>query len=314
MEKSQKIVITGAAGLVGQNLIILLKEQGYTNLVAIDKHEYNTAMLRQLHPEVQIILDDLADPQPATAAAFAGAAVLVQLHAQITGKTREIFDRNNITATAQVLDMARQYQIPYIVHISSSVVISRAGDAYTDTKKAQEKMVVESGIPAVVLRPTLMYGWFDRKHLGWLSRFMAKVPLYPIPGNGQYLRQPLYVRDLCAVILSAIETSHSGEIHNIVGRENVMFIDIIRTIKRIKKLHTLIICIPYGFFRFLLKTYALFSKNPPFTADQLKALCAGDKFPLVPWWETFGTTPTSFTEAMTETLTDPRYKKYVLKR
>ena len=29
--------------------------------------------------------------------------------------------------------------------------------------------------PAVpMLRPTLMFGWFDQKHLGWLSRFMAK--------------------------------------------------------------------------------------------------------------------------------------------
>ena len=34
----RKIVITGAAGLVGQNLVTLLVEQGHTRLVAIDKH------------------------------------------------------------------------------------------------------------------------------------------------------------------------------------------------------------------------------------------------------------------------------------
>ena len=33
--------------------------------------------------------------------------------------------------------------------------------------------ISETGIPCVVLRPTLMFGWFDRKHLGWLSRFMS---------------------------------------------------------------------------------------------------------------------------------------------
>jgi len=31
-----------------------------------------------------------------------------------------------------------------------------------------------------------MFGWFDRKHLGWLSRFMKKVPVFPIPGHGHY--------------------------------------------------------------------------------------------------------------------------------
>ena len=38
MNKSDKIVITGGAGLVGQNLIVRLKQRGFTHLVAIDKH------------------------------------------------------------------------------------------------------------------------------------------------------------------------------------------------------------------------------------------------------------------------------------
>ena len=39
-DKNAKIVITGAAGLVGQNLIVELEAQGYTRLVAIDMHAY----------------------------------------------------------------------------------------------------------------------------------------------------------------------------------------------------------------------------------------------------------------------------------
>jgi uncharacterized protein YbjT (DUF2867 family) len=71
------------------------------------------------------------------------------------------------------------------VHISSSVVNSRAGDFYTESKKAQEKIVVESGLPACLLRPILMFGWFDRKHLGWLARFMQRAPAFPAPGDGR---------------------------------------------------------------------------------------------------------------------------------
>jgi hypothetical protein len=47
-----------------------------------------------------------------------------------------------------------------------------------------------------------MFGWFDRKHLGWLSRFMKKVPVFPIPGHGRYMRQPLYGgRDFANIII-----------------------------------------------------------------------------------------------------------------
>ncbi|RXE27105.1 NAD-dependent epimerase/dehydratase family protein, partial [Xanthomonas perforans] len=48
-DKHAKIVITGAAGLVGQNLIVELEQQGYTQLVAIDKHAHNLQILRELH-------------------------------------------------------------------------------------------------------------------------------------------------------------------------------------------------------------------------------------------------------------------------
>lgn len=311
--KHSKLVLTGAAGLVGQNLIVELKAQGYTNLVAIDKHEYNLDILRRLHPDVHTILADLAE-NGEWAEAFAGAACVVQLHAQITGKYTELFMRNNISATRRVLDATRRHKIPYLVHISSSVVVSVADDDYTNTKKAQEKLVVESGIPHCVLRPTLMFGWFDPKHLGWLSRFMAKTPVFPIPGDGRYMRQPLYERDFCRCIARCIETQPDGDIYDVVGDTRIDYVDIIKTIKQAKQLRTLIVHIPYGLFQFLLRLYAVFSRRPPFTADQLKALTAGDDFKGIDMEKVFGFRQTPFTDAVRESYCDPRYSSIVLKR
>ena len=55
-----KIALTGAAGLVGQNLIPRLKARGYTSIVALDKHKANVATLRRLHPDISVIETDLA--------------------------------------------------------------------------------------------------------------------------------------------------------------------------------------------------------------------------------------------------------------
>lgn len=313
MDKNAKLVLTGAAGLVGQNLLVELASREYRNLVAIDKHGYNLGILQQLHPDVHCVLGDLAEPGD-WEKEFAGAACVVQLHAQITGKHSDLFVRNNIEATRRVLNAMHAHAIPYLVHISSSVVVSVADDDYTNTKKAQEKLVVESGIKHCVLRPTLMFGWFDPKHLGWLSRFMARTPVFPIPGDGKYMRQPLYERDFCRCIAVCIEREPEGDIYDIVGDTRIDYVDIIRTIKRVKGLHTWIVHIPYGLFRYLLRLYALFSRKPPFTADQLKALTAGDDFSGVDTQAVFGVKQTPFEEAVRESYCDPRYSKIVLKR
>jgi nucleoside-diphosphate-sugar epimerase len=313
LARDAKIVLTGAAGLVGQNLVVELEAQGYSHIVAIDKHEYNLAILRKLHPAVETILTDLAEPGP-WQDAFAGAACVVQLHAQITGKQSAIFVRNNVDATKRVLAAARKHGVPYLVHISSSVVNSVADDDYTNTKKAQEKLVVDSGVTHCTLRPTLMFGWFDPKHLGWLSRFMAKTPVFPIPGDGRYMRQPLYERDFCRCIVKCIETQPDGAAFDICGDTRIDYVDIIRTIKRVKRLHTWIVHIPYGLFYALLKVYALFSGKPPFTADQLKALSAGDEFHGVDTRAVFGVAQTPFEDAVRESYCDPRYSGVVLRR
>jgi nucleoside-diphosphate-sugar epimerase len=311
--KHAKIVITGAAGLVGQNLIVEMEQQGYSQLVAIDKHAHNLEILRRLHPRVRVVHADLAEPGD-WSQEFNGAGCVVQLHAQITGKTGELFVRNNLEATAHVLDACKRADVPYLVHISSSVVNSVAVDDYTNTKRSQEEMVVASGQRHCVLRPTLMFGWFDPKHLGWLSRFMARTPVFPIPGDGKFMRQPLYERDFCQCIVKCVETEPDGDIYDIVGDTRIDYIDIIRTIKRVKGHRTLILHVPIGFFAFLLRVFALFTKKPPFTADQLKALTAGDDFKGVDTLAVFGVQQHSFEDAIRESYCDPRYSHIVLRR
>lgn len=306
-----RILLPGGAGLVGQNLVARLKARGYANLVVLDKHSANLDILRSVHPNIAAIHADLAEPGD-WAKHFEGADVVVMLQAQIGAPTRDPFVRNNIVATRNVLDVIRQYRIPYTVHISSSVVESVGEDWYTETKREQEEIVVASGIDCVVLRPTLMFGWFDRKHLGWLSRFMRRVPVFPIPGSGKYMRQPLYVGDFCNVIISSIESRIKAQTFNISGLERVDYIDIIRQIRRATHARCAIVRIPYGLFYALLKIYALFDSNPPFTADQLKALTAGDEFEVIDWEHIFSIRATPFAQAMDETFNDPTYSQIAL--
>lgn len=308
-----RVVVTGAAGLVGQNLVLMLRERGYTEVVAVDKHAANLEVLHGLVPEARTVVADLAEPG-AWEALFDPLSIVVVLHAQITGKHPGEFVRNNDTATGRLIAALEARGVRFVVHVSSSVVNSVADDDYTRTKKSQEALVAASGLPHCVLRPTLMFGWFDPKHLGWLARFMEKTPVFPIPGDGRYMRQPLYIRDFCRALVWAIENEPRGQVFDVVGAHRIDYVDIIRLIKRVKGLRTAIVHIPVPLFAALLRVYALFSDKPPFTADQLKALSAGDDFKGVDTERAFGFRQTPFEEAVRESYCDPRYSHVLVHR
>ena len=301
-----KVVVTGAAGLLGQNLIARLKQRGNYTIVGIDKHAANIRILRELHSDIRIIEADMAE-SGGWEHALDGADSIVVGHAQIGGLQEAEFTRNNLQATSRLLDAVAARGGCHLVHISSSVVNSAAIDFYTESKKAQEALVLATGNPVVVLRPTLMFGWFDRKHLGWLARFMRRAPVFPIPGNGRYLRQPLFVGDFCEIIIACIEQKTSGSVHNITGLQRIDYIDLIRTLRAAVRAKAPIVKVPYSLFWILLKAYALVDKNPPFTADQLKALVTPDIFEVIDWPGLFGVRATPLEDAMFETFRHPRY-------
>ncbi len=295
---------------MGQNLLPLLKQRSVAEIVALDKHPTNTATLRRLHPEVRVIEADLAEAG-AWQDELEGCTHLVIGHAQIGGLYPQEFVRNNIQATERLLEAALRCGVPYAVSISSSVVNSKAVDDYTETKKAQEALTAASGIKQVVLRPTLMFGWFDRKHVGWLARFMQRAPVFPIPGDGRYLRQPLYAGDFSAIITSTLESEITGA-YNITGQERIDYIDLIRAVKQATGAKAHIQKVPYNVFWAMLKANAIFDRNPAFTIKQLEALVTPDVFELIDWPSIFGVRSTPLEEALETTFRDPVYSKVAL--
>ncbi len=307
---TRKIIVTGAAGLVGQNLVARLKPNPDIHIVGIDKHPRNTTLLGKMHPEIEVIEADLAKPGNWTEA-LAGADALVLNQAQIGGLIEQEFIDNNVTATELIVAAMNEYKTPYFVHISSSVVKSQADDFYSRTKTAQERYVDTVEIPHVVLRPTLMFGWFDRKHLGWLRRFMDKSPIFPIPGNGKFIRQPLYVGDFVRLIVASLESRLTGT-YDISGLEKIDYGALIELVHAIVKPKARIVHIPYELFWALLFVYSKFDRKPPFTTSQLEALVIPETFPVIDWPQIFRVEPTPLRAALEETFCDPSYTGIVL--
>ncbi|MGP8069522.1 MAG: NAD-dependent epimerase/dehydratase family protein [Candidatus Bathyarchaeia archaeon] len=260
-----------------------------------------------MNPSVRTVLADLSQ-HGAWEDEFRTGNFVVQLQAQIASTKSVDFVANNIHSVRNVITACQRHGIRHLIHVSSSVVISNSNDHNTLTKRTAERLVKESQLPYTILRPPLLYGCFDVKHLGWLTKFLEKFPAFPVPGNGRFLRQPLYVMDLCGVILACIKRDPTNKIYNVIGLEKIDYVDLIRTISREKGLRRLFLSLPFPLFRFSLNLYGFLVNKPTFTTAQMTALTAGDVFPIEPWCDIFGVKYTTFLEGITKTLNSPYYK------
>jgi len=296
----KKVIITGAAGLVGINLLRELKNKDH-EILAIDKNQKRLKLAKKINPNIKTLCCDLAKKDN-WSKYFNNTDCVIQLQAQISDPNLFPYIKNNIDSVRNILEVCKKKKIKNLIHISSSVVISLAKDNYTNTKKAGEQLVLKSKVPYTVLRPPLMHGPFNTKHLSFIVDKFEKYPIVLIPGNGKYIRQPLYVLDFVKIIIKLIEKKPENKIYNIIGKEKIYFIDLIKLILKAKNKNKIFIQIPKSLFILLLQIYGTFTRSKPFIPDQLKALTAGDVFPVTNWEKEFGVKYTSFKECVLETI------------
>ena len=259
-----KVFLPGGAGLLGINLIAIIKSTNPDwELVVVDKKLDSIKIAKKLFPDVIFICEDLSITiNQKWVKEIKDCDLCVMLQAEIGTKNNHLFELNNITTTLQILKVLKKYKIKRLIHISSSVVNSKTKDLYTKTKRRQEEIVLKEFPYSIVLRPTLMFGWFDRKHLGWLANLMIKLPLFPIPGKGNFIRQPLFVLDFCEIIKSCIDNNSIKGTYNITGLEKIKYLDLMRKLRKVKSAWTVFIFLPNPTFNFLLKFWAFLTNKP----------------------------------------------------
>ena len=308
-----KIFIPGGSGLVGLNLIAkLIESHPSWELTVVDKKLEAVNIAKLIFPSVNFIVEDLClvkNQRWPEEALSSNACVMLQ--AEIGNKDKTMFYRNNIESTKNILNVIQKNKGIRLIHVSSSVVNSISNDEYTQTKREQERLVLSKFKSQIVLRPTLMFGWFDRKHMGWLALFMKKMPIFPIPGNGNFIRQPLFVKDFCEIIKSCLEDKNISGTFNISGLEKITYYSLMKKLRKACNARCLLINIPIPVFSFLLKIWSFISNKPAFTNSQLKALTGGDEFEVINWPKIFKIKSTKISNALIETHQNKQYSKVI---
>ena len=89
---------------------------------------------------------------------------------------------------------------------------------------------VSSSLNYTILRPTMIYGTSRDRKMCRLIRYLARWSVLPVIGIGEHLQQPVYVADVAAAVLQAIESAATiGRAYNLSGGTVLTFNKVVDT-------------------------------------------------------------------------------------
>ena len=257
------IIVTGGAGFIGSNFVFhMLQAHPDYRIVCLDKLTY-AGNLSTLEPVLQqdnfrFVKADICDRQavdklfqeekPDIVVNFAA-----ESHVDRSIENPGIFLETNIMGTAVLMDACRKYGIQRYHQVSTDEVYGdlpldrpdlffteetplHTSSPYSSSKASADLLVMAYyrtyGLPVTISRCSNNYGpyHFPEKLIPlMIANAMADKPL-PVYGNGENVRDWLYVEDHCRAIDLIIHAGKVGEVYNVGGHNEKRNIDIVRII------------------------------------------------------------------------------------
>lgn len=250
-EPAEALIVTGAAGWLGQNLIrATLGDR--RRVRALVRDDDQAALLGVLAATLEPVVGDVRDPV-VLERLFEGVSAPTVVHAAAVihpeNGTREFFDVN-VGGTEMVLDAARRNGARRLVHISSTSPFGanpRPGDRFTEasarnpfvgygrSKHEAEQLVTRAhergDMETVILRAPWFYGPWQPERQGQFFTGIRKGT-FPLIGKGDNRRSMVYTGHLVqAILLAESVAAAAGRDYWIADAEPYRVADVYQTVK-----------------------------------------------------------------------------------
>lgn len=264
------VFLTGTTGFVGSHLVKGLLRAGHSvrGLVrSLDKAITKT-------PGIEYTPGNILEPASLRDVMWGCDAVihLVGIILETKGAT---FERIHDEGTRNVVEGARSSGVRRFVHMSALGTRPDAVAEYHKTKWKGEEAVRASGLPWVILRPSIIYGKGDGFTTQMLD-LMRKAPIRPIVGSGQYPVQPIFIEDVVECFVQAVTSDAALGKEFALGGPRAMpieeMLDALAAAAGIRKRK---IHIPYWLMYLNAALLEMILSRPPVTRGQLTMMREG---------------------------------------
>lgn len=198
------ILVTGGTGFIGRALIRHLVEMGYPVRTLIRPSSHSPNLPRGVPMEVAV--SSLADER-GLRAAMVGVDTVYHLVSGEWGGPRASLMEIDIQGTRAVAQAAGDARIERIFYVSHLGADRASAYPVLKAKAIAEEHIRRSRVNYTIFRSAIVFGPKDGFTSG-MARIMQSIPfLFPVPGDGSTLLQPLWVEDLVACMAWALEDS-----------------------------------------------------------------------------------------------------------
>lgn len=207
-----KVLLTGATGLLGGELLDLLSARGYGVRCLVRGDSPNAARLDPQRAEV--LYGDAGEEDDIIRGLDGMDAFL-----HVAG----------LAYAPQVLSAARRAGVGRLLIVGSTSVHS-AYEYRSGWRRKMEASVRESGLEWTIVRPAMIYGSELDKNMHKLLRFLDSFPVYPMFGPGTNLWQPVYYKDLARGTLAAMKAPEAiHQSYDLPGARPLAYRDLVYT-------------------------------------------------------------------------------------
>lgn len=207
-----RVFLAGATGFIGGHALKALSARG---------HEVTCLTRRNSSIEgcAQFIAGEWTAPA-SWLPAIAGHDAVVNCVGIIRESATATFTTVHETSAIALFEEAARNGVKKIVQISAMGADDSATTRFLLSKRAADRRLAGLGVDYVALRPSFVYG--PGEHSMKLFALLAALPVTPVPGDGQFLVQPLHVEDLAQAITIALERSDLRTITVDIGGARIL--------------------------------------------------------------------------------------------
>lgn len=171
------------------------------------------------------------------------------------------FERVDLGGTKNLVDEARQAGVPHFVNLSGVGAAEHARFHWFRCKWEEERYIASSGLGYTIFRPSWVYGPGDNSLNRFLT-FARFLPFVPVIGNGKTRVNPVFVDDVAAHVVAAIERGPTQAVFEIGGPDVLTMDDVIRGALRVAGKHRVLLHQPTWLMKAVAAVAALLPGRP----------------------------------------------------
>ena len=218
------VVVTGAFSYTGKYATRILLARGH----AIRTLTHDPQRANPFGPGVEAFPYDF-DRADKLRETLQGASALINTYWVRFPRGQATFE-SAVQNTLTLIEAAKRAGLRRIVHVSIANPSLDSPLAYYRGKAQLEQAVKRSGLSYAIVRPTVIFGAEDIliNNIAW---FVRHLPVFGIPGDGQYGIRPIYVEDMAQILAEAAESGRDAVI-DAVGPETFVFEELVKRIAK----------------------------------------------------------------------------------